>query len=100
MPNISKRPESLAARAFAAIAERCSVRSKDIARFTASQYSFEEWVNWEAFGACAEVREWEVHPKPRYCNLGVTDCKDLGDLLINPSYALRPSAGNFPAVKP
>jgi hypothetical protein len=73
---------SLAEEVFRAIAKRYGQRADDIARFAGAKYSFEEWLNWEAFAACSTVNEWEARPKPSYCTLGVEDCKDYGDLLV------------------
>lgn len=72
----------LATDVFHAIAQRYAARSADIAQFVATKYSFEEWLNWEAFAACATNAAWRLSPKPSYCNLGVADCKDYGDLLV------------------
>jgi hypothetical protein len=67
---------------FDTIAARFAGRVSDIALFTATRFSFEEWLNWEAFAGCKAVDSWQVHAKPRYCNLGAAGCKDFGDLLV------------------
>ena len=67
---------------FEVIATRLASRNAEISYFTATRYSFEEWLNWEAFAACAAITGWQAKPKPRYCDLGVSDCKDFGDLSV------------------
>jgi len=42
----------LARTVFDAIADRFEGRAADIAGFVQTGYSFEEWLNWEAFAAC------------------------------------------------
>lgn len=59
------------------------VRSRDVdlVAFTRSQYSFEEWLNWELFAASSRRYGSTVFPKPNYRQIGVDTC-DAGDLLI------------------
>jgi hypothetical protein len=74
---------SLANRAFGAITKRFDSRAKDIAMMARTGYSFEEWCNWESFLACRQLGEdIDVFPRPQYCEHGVADCKDYGDLLL------------------
>src|SRR4051794_1530767 len=68
---------------FQAIVGRYQRRADEIAQFVTTKYSFEDWLNWEAFAACAANAGWRVSPKPSYCALGVEDCKDFGDLLVD-----------------
>lgn len=82
MANPTAPSDALAAKVFHAVAGRYQGRADDLARFTATRYSFEEWLNWEAFAACCQFSEWQVQPKPSYCALGVGGCKDHGDLLV------------------
>lgn len=67
---------------FDAITNRFTTRADEIARFTASGYSFEEWLNWEAFSACASIPNVKVAPKPPYSTLGLRCSQDKGDLLV------------------
>jgi hypothetical protein len=76
------RHETLPERVFNALSDRFAARAADIGLFTAAKYSFEEWLNWEAYAACAIVPGWQTHAKPRYCDLGAAGCKDFGDLLV------------------
>ena len=75
-------PETFRASVFKTIADRFQSRALEIERYTRTRYSFEEWLNWEAFAACSANPGWQAQPKPSYCKLGVQDCKDYGDLLI------------------
>lgn len=79
---MSLKTSTLAQRVFDTIIARYAIRAIDIANFTRTKYSFEEWLNWEAFAACAAVSEWRSYAKPRYRDLGAIDCKDFGDLLV------------------
>jgi hypothetical protein len=74
--------KSTAGRVFETISSRYVARAKDIARFSATRYSFEEWCNWEAFSACDAVEDWLVQPRPRYVDLGVAGSSEYADLLI------------------
>lgn len=67
---------------FDVISKRLGQSAKQISFFAKSGYSFEEWCNWEAFFACCEIPNWVVSPRPRYRDLGLNNCKDLGDLLV------------------
>lgn len=75
-------PKTLTTSVFDVIAQRFRSRADEIAGFARTRYSFEEWLNWEAFAACSENPAWQVKPKPSYCDLGISDCKDYGDLLV------------------
>ena len=67
---------------FRVIVARFQQGVGDIARFAATGYSFEEWLNWEAFAACSANPRWRAQPKPSYCSLGLAGCKDFGNLLV------------------
>ena len=67
---------------FNTIAEQFVERATDIAAFVKTGYSFEEWLNWEAFAACQRHADWVVHPKPQYKKLGVANTRELADLLV------------------
>jgi hypothetical protein len=79
---VSHQACDLSAQVFCAIASRFIARAVDIGLFAETQFSFEEWCNWEAFLACRSRPEWSVVPKPSYCSLAVASCKDFGDLLV------------------
>lgn len=72
----------LSADVFSAIVNRWQSRADDIACFAKARYSFEEWLNWEAFAACCAEPTWTVSPRPSYRKLGNPDCRDYGDLLV------------------
>lgn len=76
---------TLANAVFGAIAARFDSRSDDIALIAETQYSFEEWCNWEAFIACKK-EGWRVTPRPQYKKLGLPGVEDFGDLLIGDDY--------------
>jgi hypothetical protein len=67
---------------FGAIADRYCKRADEITRFASTRYSFEEWLNWEAYSACSVCPGLEVLPKPNYRKLGADGGKDIGDLLV------------------
>lgn len=67
----------LATEVFETVASRLVAKAEDIALFTSTQYSFEEWLNWEAWAGCSSREAWEVKPKPRY-----PDAKYLADLEV------------------
>jgi hypothetical protein len=73
---------ALAEEVFEAISRHLRSRTEDLARFTGTQYSFEEWCNWEAFAVCSRRAAWTCNPKPRYAHLGVDKSRDFGDLLV------------------
>jgi hypothetical protein len=74
--------DSLSRNVFEVIADHLKSEAPNISRFVHTGYSFEEWLNWEAFAACSQVKGWKVDPKPAYCSFGVEGCKDIADLLI------------------
>lgn len=67
---------------FLAVSARLVARSVDIGRMAATGYSFEEWVNWEAYLACDSVAGWKACPKPGYRHHGCPDTDDLADLSV------------------
>jgi hypothetical protein len=73
---------TLHADVFERIVGRWRARADDIACFANARYSFEEWLNWEAYAACCPEPAWKVSPKPSYKKMGAADCKDFGDLLV------------------
>lgn len=73
---------SLAKEVFDVIGQRYLSRADDIALCDETEYSFENWCQWEAIIACKRVNGWKVRPKPRYGELGILDCDDEGDLLV------------------
>jgi hypothetical protein len=66
----------LAAKVFQTIARHLEARADAIALFAQARYSFEEWLNWEAFAACRANPAWTVAPKPCYRAYDPT-CKGL-----------------------
>ena len=72
----------LAAEVFAKVMEGLTGRTGDLARLVEAGYSFDEWLVWEAFLACAGVPGWQVSPRPAYASLGVHGDADFGDLLV------------------
>jgi len=81
----SKKSEmvGLARETFDVIASRLEQKAQDIVLFTKAQYSFEEWINCEAFAACSAEQNWHVDPRPSYKKiLRLDKCNDLGDLLV------------------
>jgi hypothetical protein len=79
---VANTVRGLPRRVFDTIVSRFASRSGDVARFTATRYSFEVWLNWEAYAACVTSPGWQVFAKPRYCDLGADGCRDFGDLLV------------------
>lgn len=73
---------SLATQVFTTVADHLSKRADDIALYARSGYSFEEWLNWEAFAACSRLPGWKVLPKPSYRSLGITNSNQAGDVLV------------------
>ena len=53
-----------------------------IAQYTHTGYSFEEWLNWEAFWACHK-KGWKSSPKPEYKAVGFKNSKYQADLLVD-----------------
>ena len=51
--------------AIRSIAKQWQSRQEDIRSFAETKYSFEEWLNWEAFCAC-KSQHLKVTPKPTY----------------------------------
>jgi hypothetical protein len=80
MPDSIQNP--LAAAVFESIAAHLVSRADEIALFAQTRYSFEEWLNWEAFAACRARVGWTVAPKPCYSAHTDPGCKDYGDLLV------------------
>lgn len=72
----------LAPDVFRTIASRLLERAEAIGRMATTGYSFEEWMNWEAFEACKEKADWEVAPKPPYGSGGTKGSRDLADLKV------------------
>lgn len=78
-----ERTQDLASRVFRTIVRRFRDRATEIAAFTKTGWSFEEWLNWEAYAACSLVRGWECDARPRYIRLGDhPSCTGFGDLLV------------------
>lgn len=86
-------PDSLAfaVDVFRTICDRLRSKAADLRLLIESGYSFEEWLNWEAYLACKLRQEHfpfcEVSPKPTYASEGVaTEAGDpdrnLGDLRV------------------
>lgn len=67
---------------FATISTRFRSRVDELFEFVKTGCSFEEWCNWEAFGACMQVDGWDVQPRPAYRTLTDLPSNDFGDLLI------------------
>lgn len=70
---------------FRTIGERLLLRSQSIARMAKTEYSFEEWINWEAYAACTERPGWTVDPKPPYRAIVGSGVRDLADLKVTGS---------------
>jgi hypothetical protein len=66
---------------FTAVAKHLGGKSEQIETIAATGYSFEEWVNWEAYLACKGVADWVVLPRPGYRGHGIAT-SDLGDLYV------------------
>lgn len=73
---MTTKNEILCSQIFEAIADRLVERRLDVEQFVLSEKSFEEWINWEAYGAC-RGKSWEAEPKPKYAKLGAADAGDL-----------------------
>lgn len=71
-----------AAEVFEVIATHLAARSQDLAVLAETGYSFEEWLNWEAYLAC--VREgWKPQPRPAYRSLMEPGAsREFRDLLV------------------
>jgi hypothetical protein len=73
---------TLSKTAFDAISARLELRAKDFAVIAQTGYSFEEWINCEAYVACKEKRsDSVVSPRPHYSEVG-SELNAFGDLLI------------------
>ena len=68
---------------FDTIVQRFCEKAPEIAKFANTGYSFEEWLNWEAYAACVAKPGWSVAPRPAYAKLSQEPCRDFGDLLIS-----------------
>jgi hypothetical protein len=75
----------LAEEVFGRIAGRLEERKLDIESLVRQGYSFEEWLNWEAFLACDAVKPWNTAGRPRYLHFGVENCQDYADLSVGVS---------------
>lgn len=62
--------QGLSEEAFSVFREHVQAHAEKILRLAKSGYSFEEWLNWEFYLACAERNRWSVKPKPSYKDLG------------------------------
>lgn len=75
--------DGIVAQVFGSIATRFDLRRNDIAKFASTSYSFEEWLNWEAFLACSEHVGWTAFPKYQYKHAGIENCTSFADLLVS-----------------
>jgi len=62
--------------------------SDKISQFTQTGYSFEEWLNWEAYCVCIK-RGWKTSPKPEYKAIQFKNSKNQADLLVEPAPDLK-----------
>ncbi len=57
---------------------------RQIAFFTRTGYSFEEWLNWQACWACSQ-KGWKISPKPKYKAVGFKRSNNQADLFVEPN---------------
>jgi hypothetical protein len=68
---------------FDRINTRLVTRRQDMLLMALTGYSFEEWINWEAFLACREASDGSrVDPKPGYRATDLADTGEAADLLV------------------
>lgn len=67
---------------FETVYEHFKAKACSLRRFVETTYSFEEWINWESFLACAEAGFAKVVPKPCYSQCGAGGCQSSGDILL------------------
>ncbi len=79
---IRMRSTQLATDVFRCITDRFAKRNRDIELLIHQGYSFEEWLNWEAFLACNAISRWRASGRPQYRFIGVKASKDYADLMV------------------
>ena len=67
---------------LATILEHHKQHLSQISQFTRTGYSFEEWLNWQAYWACSQKKGWKSSPKPEYNAVGFKTSKSQADLLV------------------
>lgn len=65
-----------------AIAQMMRARAADIGHFARTEYSFEEWFNWECYAACLRAG-LNVAPKASYSSAGLEGSRSIGDLRVS-----------------
>src|SRR5437773_1858974 len=72
----------IATEVFDLIVARLAGKASEITWFVETGYSFEEWLNFEAYAACRAAARWNVNPRPAYASLAVEHCREFADLLV------------------
>lgn len=72
---------AVAAEVFHVIADRLAERIDEIALFTETSSSYEDWCTWEGVAACRRAG-WPVEPRPAYDTVGVTGSREHAGLAV------------------